>query len=272
MDSSNEKMTFNGLTRAAAAAAVPPPRLSLLGLPKEMRLEICEYLLKPWTVEVVTPDEPTIFGVSEQTFFTTRCFARAVGKQLYPEILRTCQKVHVEAAHLLLGPRRLALYPSLENSTDKSSFRHLNFNHFRSLRHISFLQVELNTTRRMVAEDIAHSKLLANVLQQRSRVQTLTLDIVAYEEAGYLDEDCTELADWHRLFQIWSPLAPSHAFTLRLIKYDYQYRDAADNVSDEDFACILGSWTWKKGQEPLEWALKSEACTYHLYLFTARFH
>lgn len=237
-----------GRESASPADQNTSTRCLLLELPTELRLPIYEHLLKPSTVQVISPCNQDVTGMTSDAFATTCCFARAVGKQLYPAVLRLCRQVYNESHPFLLKPDRLLLQPSVARWMDLSAHRAIDVRRFTGLRDIDHIEVELDTLASSIAEDTAHSTLLASVLRSDSYVQKLTLGIIEYSEESS-DDGLADVEDWQRLIKIWSYLRPSFSFFFLLCDFNKD-RDYTDPAAE-----ALGCWQWHEVDEIYQWAV-----------------
>lgn len=157
----------------------------ILELPKELRLQIYEYLLVPECIAVFSFDgvgaertrsEEKITAVDEGPI---RFYAKLVDCAVHPAILQTCSQLHAEASHLVYLPTTLELNPSrpglVEEEVDDLKVHILDAPHLARIRRVSCLRVLLPVSSFTTVIDLAHSLALRNSLADGLLVQDLVV-------------------------------------------------------------------------------------------------
>ncbi|KAK4894921.1 hypothetical protein LTR27_007043 [Elasticomyces elasticus] len=189
-----------------------------LELPKELRLQIYDYLLRPACIRLCTYDSPTIVGLSQDEIASTRVYHQFTSNdppmELHPHILRACHQVYDEASASLHKPYTLQIEPSWggpfqqlqDQVTGKTVLRNFDAARLCNVRILPILCIELCTSPLTGNEDIAHSTLFANILRTVSEVKKLELCISdAWEEDhdGDSSEEQTYFSNLESMIKIW---------------------------------------------------------------------
>ncbi|KAK5687876.1 hypothetical protein LTR17_026689 [Elasticomyces elasticus] len=222
-------------------------RCYLLELPKELRLQIYEYLLRPECIHLYTYDSPTIVGLSQDEIARTRVYHQFTSDDppmdLHPHILSVCHQVYDEALASLHKPYTLQIEPSCGGSfhqdlaTGKTVLRIFDATRLCNVRILPTLRIRLCTGYTTGIEDIAHSTFFATLLRAVSVVKKLELRTsVGWEEEEEVDDDTSEeqkyLSNLEALVKIWGDLKLK---TDMHVRFEY----------DEDWI----SWCKEKGGE-----------------------
>ena len=156
---------------------------AFLELPKELRLNIYEYLHLAEYLELFSYDEPSVQHLTGDQLAQSRFYAWSVGKTLDVAILRTCKFMHSEAQNILYSPTTLELSPSVRDTGYKQNqpTAIMNATALSQLRQVEELKLNIivtNPTNLTRSEDVVHSRALAKCLHHRVRLQTISLEIL----------------------------------------------------------------------------------------------
>lgn len=146
-----------------------------LDLPKELRLRIYEYALRPSSISIISYDEPATTGLHHAKIAATHFFensCRHAGLNL--SLLRTCHLIHDEASPTLLKPHVLSLQPSMATADCTQDFdRSIDISLLGSIIRLDMVELELITSARTVEIDVAFSRTLARFLPKKLPVDSL---------------------------------------------------------------------------------------------------
>ncbi|KAK3621754.1 hypothetical protein LTR56_009713 [Elasticomyces elasticus] len=192
-----------------------------LGLPKELRLQIYDYLLRPDCIKLENHDSPTIIGLSQDEIARTRVYHRFTNDypstDLHPHILRVCHQVYEEALPSLHKPYTLCIEPSLsgpcqsfhDSITGKTVLRIFDAARLCNVRILPTLHIRLCTSGATGIENIAHSTFFANILSNVSEVKMVELTISdTWEEDDAVDplEDENYLSNLEAMIKVWGDI------------------------------------------------------------------
>ncbi|KAK5730625.1 hypothetical protein LTR15_000562 [Elasticomyces elasticus] len=145
-----------------------------LALPKELRLQIYEYLLRPDCIQLHSYDHETL--AADATVYYAD-MDRILPRSLHPQILRTCRQVVDEAQATLYAPDHLRLKPAVR----RYDFLNMNLlarpfpaSRLCQNRSLQTLTVKFCTSFATMAADLLHSIGLAELLDEK-RVRELKL-------------------------------------------------------------------------------------------------
>ncbi|KAK5688354.1 hypothetical protein LTS10_000332 [Elasticomyces elasticus] len=194
-----------------------------LELPKELRLQIYDYLLRPECIRLCTYDSPTIVGLSPDEIARTWVYYRFTNADLpmdlHPHILRACHQVCNEASASLHKPYTLQIEPSWaagcqryhDSAAEGAVLRISDATRLCNVRILPTLRIRLCTGYTTGIEDIAHSTFFATLLRTVPAVKKLELRISdGWEEEEEFDDDSTEerryLSNLEALIKIWGDI------------------------------------------------------------------
>ncbi|KAK4894920.1 hypothetical protein LTR27_007042 [Elasticomyces elasticus] len=137
-----------------------------LAMPKELRLQIYEYLLRPDCIQLHSYDHelPATVYYADMN--------RILPRSLQPQILRTCRQVVDEAQATLYAPDHLRMKPSVRRDEFLGMglfARPFPASRLRQDRSPQTLTMELCTSFETMATDLAHSIGLAELLGKEVR-------------------------------------------------------------------------------------------------------
>lgn len=160
----------------------PNPCYFLEMLPKELRLNVYEYLVKPSEIHIKSKDEPTLSGLSKQDIAATEFHTKGFNDDsLHLALLRTCRMIYNEALPILTRPSILVMHPSApESADDDDDGPVVDASWLPQLHLLDTLRLTLGTVPNIVTEDLQHSQFLANCLGGKFRLKSLELVIDEY--------------------------------------------------------------------------------------------
>lgn len=145
---------------------------SLLDLPKELRLQIYEELLKPSELELWTWGFTGCISKSE-----SRCHARPIGKRLFTAILQTCKLIHDEAWVVPYTPASIWYRPRMQSRPPYTSRGAFNLELLKHMRRLDTLELEVITDSAKVEDDKANFLAFASKLHASLKVKRMDLTI-----------------------------------------------------------------------------------------------
>jgi len=151
-------------------------RCYLLKLPKELRLQIYEILLKPAKLEIRSSDRPQISGLSHDRI-QSDFFVAPLQPSLHPRILQSCNKINGEASTILYSHAYLHLRRSWRD-VDELIARPFDLARLQSVHRLDKLQIHLLATVTWVENEIAHSAILRQFMHRDlfARCVLITID------------------------------------------------------------------------------------------------
>ena len=214
-----------------------------LELPKELRLCIYEYLLKPALIEIYSFDVPSIVGLDDDEVAKSRFYADPVGTRLYPEILRACKTIHAEAHSILYMPTSLELRSTFQHTREEVSkeLDHvIDARKLGEVRQLDELCLDLTAIKGSKDEDLAHSRVLAKLINPRMKISTLAVRVRrAYDYNDYEFEEAeTDPDTMMEIFNIWASVI--RATTVKLT--------AIETEDGNKTTCVIG-WSKHNGED-----------------------
>lgn len=222
-----------------------PHRCHFLVIPKELRIEIYGYLLKPWKLQARSYTEYSTSGLSEREIVKSSFYGKVLEKALNPQLLQVCKTIHSEAQHVLAEPCVLALLPSVHGGPPRHKHeRPIDISLFSSARCIRLIELRVTSLPRTAADDFTYSQILAKQFNTNLQVQKLHLtvdDIVTDDPWEGLEatSNATRLHDIRQLLEIWSKLQPLKSFIFSLeivgVERGLHWQWVLDRKSTEDW-------------------------------------
>ncbi|KAK4907881.1 hypothetical protein LTR49_023155 [Elasticomyces elasticus] len=173
-----------------------------LNLPKEIRLDVYDYLLQPdyldLEIDLETHGDPTLVGLSNEDIARTRVYHTWYPKgtqALHPQILRTCSQIYDEAVATLYKPRELEIIPSdarMKPAGHKPLHKFCTAR-LRDILVLPTLDITVCSIAYTLAEDALHSAFCTAILRPGAVVNTLILHI----EDGWSESDEPVEAERH---------------------------------------------------------------------------
>lgn len=176
-----------------------PARCHLLELPKELRIEICEYLVRPWELQIYSnsPHTCTRHTCTHKKSAwsdppTITIYFAPKQNTLHPSLLRVCRIIHDDAAPLLLQPIELTFQHSFDDETDrphgKYDLRPVHVSVLRKIKNVQAVNLSLATWADGAAGMMLNSENLAHCLRL-GLVQCVTLNLADWPCLDEVDED-----------------------------------------------------------------------------------
>ncbi|KAK4504911.1 hypothetical protein PRZ48_002874 [Zasmidium cellare] len=219
----------------------------LLALPKELRLEIYEYLFRPTDIFIA--------GSSKDVATGPRFQVAVADEGIDLNILRTCQMICEEATPVLSKFSHLSLRPSARSSS------HGDFQDISWLAHVvqlDMLEVRLSSLPSTMKGDLTRSKFFSDLLLQDLRLNAVRIilqdRIPTVRELDNGEKDFTSLAHMQRLLKVWHWLRPTQRFEFEIIiqgEDEITYQGRWD-VSERSAGWDVG---WKTCDEDWAWCI-----------------
>ncbi|KAK5687875.1 hypothetical protein LTR17_026688 [Elasticomyces elasticus] len=146
-----------------------------LNLPKEIRLDVYDYLLQPDYIDLETEGNPTLVGLSNEDIARVLEYTIPTSQK----VLRTCSQIYDEAVATLYKPRKLEIVPS-DTRMKPAGYPPLHKFCTARLRDILILptlEIAVLTTAHTLAEDALHSAFFTAILRPGTVVKKLILHI-----------------------------------------------------------------------------------------------
>lgn len=218
----NLSYQLSTITMEHSTDLASPRRCHLLEIPKEIRIDIYGYLLKPWKLQARSYTEYSTSGLSEREIVKSSFYGKVLEKALSPQLLQVCKTIHSEAQHVLAEPCVLALLPSVHGGPPRHRHeRPIDISLFSSARCIGLIELRVMSLPHTAADDLMYSQILAKQFNMNIQVQGLHLtvdDIVTDDpwEGLQATSNATRLQDIRQLLEIWSKLQPLKSFIFSL--------------------------------------------------------
>ena len=163
---------------------------NFLGLPKDLRLEIYEYLLVPrqssfYKFEGDGKNENmylTGFHANVESSGNTQFYECSRHNELHPQILQSCQAIYKEAEDLLYRPEVLELSPSRRFFSSHFRPHVIDDETFSRLHQVEMLVLFLDVGYSKGHTDIRHSQALAKALHRDMGMHTANIRITALSD------------------------------------------------------------------------------------------
>lgn len=180
--------------RPEPAQSSVPTTFPFQWLPKELRLEIYEYILKPEYLMITSKwssglraksitAQMQISGTDEPVYYAKGVHDGKEEKTLYPAILRTCNQIHAEAKTILYRPETLILSPLMMPLKPK---RHAEANIFRhhSPGTVPLSPLTIPVTPKRHAEKRRQLPVQPSALSAIHRLEALQIDIKLHADTN----------------------------------------------------------------------------------------
>lgn len=159
---------------------------NFLGLPKELRFNVYDYVLKPCVLRVFSysyrDDDDNIPNLSDPRVAQTGFYGTTREMELCPQLLRTCKTVHEEAGSILYNPTHLELAPSFRWGPPDESERKFDATKLTRIRRLDTLEVDLYTISVSKEVDMLHSRALVRCVHPNLAIRKCSLHIRENDE------------------------------------------------------------------------------------------
>lgn len=157
-DDHDTAMASAAMLPVSDTGVVSRPHCYLLELPKELRLEIYELLLKPAELTIRSYDSRAFTGLPDEERATIRFYALQPQEGLASQVLRVCRQIYGEARNTLYNPPCLFLRPSFTGTSIKDAKDlPIDVTLLRTAGTLEKLRIDLTVTPHTAKEDIDHS-------------------------------------------------------------------------------------------------------------------
>ncbi|KAK5741809.1 hypothetical protein LTS12_024486 [Elasticomyces elasticus] len=199
-----------------------------LALPKELRLQIYEYLMRPDYIQLHSYDQPSAAGIAMEELAQSRIYCGNLhgleSPQRYTQIVRTCRPVNDEAEATLYTPDRLVLDPAVRRFCAGGEHnaalppQWFNAGKLRSIRSLRSLEVHVCTSSSSRNEDLALSLCFAESLSNVKKTGGFVLHLVDLWhpscDVGGMQTIVENLED---LIKIWMPFAKATGSRVKVL-------------------------------------------------------
>ena len=230
---------------------------NFLGLPKELRLNVYDYTLRPHTLRIYSYERDSVQDDTNDQLARTVFWTEPSTMEVWPQLLRTCKVIHDEAENILFSPSNLDLCPSFaEGGPDENDALFDATKLFR-IHRLEQLKLELIATARSRTEDVMHSRILKECISPGATIGKVVVRIRDTHSNEYIPgENRPNLNAMLEVLNTWNGVLKSANYEVLVI--------ADDDVEIEAGWSKTGNGPWEAHKPAGECYTYQSECLYKL--------